>query len=727
MSDHHQFFVTCPAPFEGLLADELDHCGAHRTKKVRGGVHFEGDASVAYRVCLWSRLAGRVLLKIAQIHASTTDELYTQARDIPWNEHLKEGYSIAIDRVAIHTPFDNSHFAKLRVKDAIVDSLREKAGWRPSIDRERPDLRFNVFVRGKEATVSIDFAGDGLNRRGYRSSSASAPLKENLAAGLLMLADWPQRAARGDSLVDLMCGSGTFLVEGALMAAHVAPGLFRKRFGFEGWTEFQADVWQALLNEARENKAQKSLPGVIRGFDADNRAVELAKNALEAVGFAQTVRVEQRTLSRCKQSTEKAGLVMANPPYGKRLGETDELKQLYRELGSAFKTCFVGWDAFVLSGNSLITKLLGLRAAQKTPVHNGPIECRWLHYPIRDAQQKPTPKPPKKAPCPESETTADDRPCNEFRNRLTKRYRHLRKWAQRKDISCFRVYDADIPQFAVAVDQYEQYACIQEYAPPDTIEPEVAQRRLRHVIEIVPQVMNLDPANIYVKTRKPQRGSTQYQPSQGSDKHVEVKEGGLRFWVNLARYIDTGLFVDQRRLRALIGRLAAGRSFLNLFGYTGTASVYAANGGATDTTTVDLSRTYLTWAQHNFELNKIPMKAHRLSRADCLQWLTQHTRKYGLIFLAPPTFSNSKSMEETFDIRRDYERLLKTTAKLLQPEGILLFATTCRRFRLDAGAFEDFELKDISQQLVSEDFKRFPRRHQTWQLSCRPSRKETTA
>lgn len=727
MSDHQHFFVTCPAPFETLLVAELDQCGANRIKKTRGGVYFQGDVSVAYRVCLWSRLAGRVLLKLADLRASTTDELYAEACKIPWNEHLKEGCSMAIDLVAINSRLENSHFAKLRVKDAIVDSVRDKAGWRPSIDREHPDLRFNVFVNRKEATISVDLSGDSLHRRGYRSSSASAPIKENLAAGLLMLADWPERAAQGGSLVDLMCGSGTFLVEGALMAANVAPGLLRKRFGFEGWTEHQPDVWEALLDEARANKEQKSLPVSIRGFDADNRAVVMAKNALETVGFGQAVRVDQRTLSRCQKPTEKAGLVLANPPYGKRLGDTDEIKQLYRELGDAFRNCFAGWDAFVLSGDSLTTRQLGLKSAKKTPVRNGPIECRWLHYPIRDPRLEPKTKTSTKTRFSEIKTATDKQRPSEFRNRLVKKYRHLRKWAQRQGVSCFRVYDADIPQFAVAVDQYEQYACIQEYAAPDSIEPEVAQRRLRHVVQVVPQVMDLDPANIYVKTRKPQRGSAQYQPSRGSDKLVKVNEGGLQFWVNLARYIDTGLFIDQRRLRTLIGRLAAGRAFLNLFGYTGTASVYAAHGGATETTTVDLSSTYLDWAQHNFELNKIPSKGHQLVRADCLQWLAQHSRQYGLIFLAPPTFSNSKSMEGTFDVQRDHESLLKTTAKLLQPEGILLFATNFRRFRLNTDALKDFEIKDVSQQLLSEDFKRSPRNHRTWQLSCRRSTEETVA
>jgi 23S rRNA (guanine2445-N2)-methyltransferase / 23S rRNA (guanine2069-N7)-methyltransferase len=341
---------------------------------------------------------------------------------------------------------------------------------------------------------------------------------------------------------------------------------------------------------------------------------------------------------------------------------------------------------------------------------NGPIECRLLSFPLLEGSARraaPSATPP-------TASTAGELDASAFANRLRKRVRHLQRWAAREGVTCYRVYDADLPEFALAVDRYEQWVHVQEYAPPAAVDPARARARLRAALGIIAEVLELPASHVFLKVRQRQRGRSQYERLRERGELTEVGEGGHRFLVNFTDYLDTGLFLDHRLTRARLADLAQGRDFLNLFAYTGTATVYAAKGGARSTTSVDLSRTYLDWAQRNLELNGIGGPRHRLERADCLSWLERAPGRYGLVFLDPPTFSTSKAMAGTFDVQRDHARVLQRVARLLTADGVLLFSTNHQRFRLDRAALAGLDVDDITTATLPPDFRRSPRIHRAF-------------
>lgn len=310
-----------------------------------------------------------------------------------------------------------------------------------------------------------------------------------------------------------------------------------------------------------------------------------------------------------------------------------------------------------------------------------------------------------------------ERNAEAFVNRLAKNFRHLKKWAKREDVHCWRVYDRDLHDYNVAIDLYERWVHVQEYERPPRIDDARARARLEFVMETLPGALGVRPEDCFVKTRRRQRGGSQYEKLGERGELHEVREGGHTFLVSFTDYLDTGLFLDHRKTRAMLGEMARGKSFLNLFAYTGTATVYAACGGATSTTTVDMSNTYLEWAARNLRLNGIePGADHELIRADCTLWIPAGggeggRRRWDVIFLDPPTFSTSKKMEGTFDVQRDHVALLRATARLLAPGGVLLFSNNFRRFRLDAKALPGLAIEDVTRRTIPEDFRRTEKVH----------------
>ena len=307
-------------------------------------------------------------------------------------------------------------------------------------------------------------------------------------------------------------------------------------------------------------------------------------------------------------------------------------------------------------------------------------------------------------------------PIEDFANRLRKNVRHLRKWAKREDVHCWRAYDRDLHEYALAIDLYESLVHVQEYERPPKIDDATAQRRLDEALAVVPEVLDVAPADVFVKVRRRQKAHSQYEKLGESKDFREVREGGHRFLVNLSDYLDTGLFLDHRITRRMIGELAAGKSFLNLFCYTGSATVYAAKGGATRTTSVDLSNTYLDWAARNFELNGLDPATNERVRADCLVWIPEGGSRWDLIFLDPPTFSTSKKMRDTFDVQRDHVGLLRATSKLLAPGGTLIFSNNYRRFEMDRAALPELEIEDVTARTIPPDFERNPKIHNCWRI-----------
>jgi len=711
VNDNVRYWIaTAPVGAASVLAEELKQFGAEDIRERSHDVKFQGTLEVGYRTCLWSRTATRVLLSLGSIDASSSKAVYEAAKRIDWREHLVPGATLACDCSGGNESIRHTIYGSQLLKDAVCDNLRDATGERPNIKPERPDVLLHLHVEGPTALVSVDFSGESLHRRGYRSEGGRAPLKENVAAAVLLRAGWPNIAEQGGILLDPMCGSGTFLTEGAMIAADAAPAIDRDYFGFLGWRGHDAELWERLRAEARARRAARPARRCILGSDNDSEAVRMAIANGAHAGVADWLHIEKRSLSEVARPKRETGLLVANPPYGERIGAESGLPALYSELGAVLRERFQGWQAAILTGNPPLARNLGVYAKRTHRVFNGTIECRLLRFDLNEAS----------AQRPAEEVRADwsSRPgAQMFANRLRKNLQRLDPWAEREDIDCFRVYDADMPEYAFAIDLYgrgARHAYVQEYAPPKTVNQESARERRREVLAVLPEVLSVPIAQVHSRVRKPQKGTEQYEKRESVAERHAVAEGGLKFWVNFRDYLDTGLFLDHRIMRAMLRSWAKDTDFLNLFCYTGSASVYAAAGGARSTTGVDLSNTYLDWAHENLLLNGFGGNNHELYRADCLAWLEEQESsgpRFDLIFVDPPTFSNSKRMDGVLDVQRDHVGIIRRSLKLLRPTGRLVFSTNYTRFKLDLGALADLAIEDISAATIPKDFERHARIH----------------
>jgi 23S rRNA (guanine2445-N2)-methyltransferase / 23S rRNA (guanine2069-N7)-methyltransferase len=729
----HSFYVIVPAGTADLAADELAECGVVDANVERGGVGCTGTLEQAYRACLWSRVANRVLLAVAEFPAPTPEALYDGVRGVDWSEHLGVDGTLAVDCTSTRSAITHTQFAALKVKDAVVDQFRERSGSRPSVDVAAPDVRLNLHLDRDVATVAIDLSGDSLHRRGYRGAQGAAPLKENLAAALLLRAGWAKLVAdNGGELgfVDPMCGSGGLAIEAALIAGDVAPGLLRNEFGFLRWRGHDEALWQRLLTDAVERRAAATVERVaLRAYDRDAAAVRATLENAARAGFAKHVHAERRELEDLPEPPAPRGLLAVNPPYGERLGDADALRGTYALLGAKLRELYVGWQAVVLTGNPPLGRELKLKAKRTHTMYNGPIECRVLRFDVVpkyfEHERVPGALPKFDA------GAARARPgAAMFANRLRKNAESLGAWARKEEIACYRVYDADMPEYAFSIDLYAaspapdapRHVYVQEYAPPATIDPAKARARREEAFSVIPEVLAVPPERVHLRTRRRQKAGEQYTKVASSSELTVVGESGLELLVNFTDYLDTGLFLDHRPTRARIRELAGGKSFLNLFAYTATASVFAAAGGARATTSVDLSRTYLDWARRNLALNGFDDPArHRLLQEDVLAWLEQPPReRYDLIFLDPPTISRSKRMTQELDVQRDHVALIRSTLLRLQPGGLLVFSNNFRKFRLDAEALADLDVVDVTPATIPKDFARNPRIHQCFEIRVPP-------
>ncbi len=786
----YQLFATTPKAMETILTEELQSLGITNIKATMAGVAFQGDLETAYRACLWSRTANRILLVLSSFEVKTQEDLYNGVQQINWFEHINADDTFAVSFSAKNSQaINNTHFGALKVKDAIVDQMRDKFQQRPSINTEQPNIRINVYLNGEIAQLSLDLSGESLHRRGYRDVNIQAPMKENLAAAMLLRCGWPEIAKRNGSLIDPMCGSGTLLLEGAMIAADYAPGLLRDYFGFIGWKKHDADCWKKLRTEAlqRRKAGMEKLP-VMVGFDQNRHTVNAALTHIANAGLQNKIHVERRDIEDAEPAESwTPGLLICNPPYGERLGDEQETAELYKKFGESLKAHFIGWKAAMIISNPELGFRLGIRSQKPITLYNGALECKLLRFtieessffipkaktqeeriaqviaisktesPVIDTEKvarvektlKPeaegrTDKESGKTKAPKVEAVADrdvgkgrelgavsfaDKEDSkvgaiEFANRLKKNFKKLSKWARQNEITCYRVYDADLPEYAAAVDIYqseETWINVQEYEPPKTIDQHKADQRLAGLLAEIPHVLGVNSDHIFLKIRRKQRSTDQYEKHGELGRFHLIEEGGCKLLVNFEDYLDTGLFLDHRPIRLLIQQQAKNKRFLNLFAYTGTATVHAAMGGATSTTTVDMSNTYTEWAKNNMALNKNTGE-HEFIQADCLEWLANEAKKaevrhYDLIFLDPPTFSNSKRMEDVFDIQNDHAQLIKNAVTLLAPEGILYFSTNFRRFKIDSPGLSELTVEDISAATIPEDFSRNPRIHYCWKIT----------
>lgn len=737
-----QWLATCPRGVTAVLHQELQNLGARDLKEQGDALYFHGTRAVMYRACLWSRVASRILMPLGGGPADSADVLYATLVNLPWESWLQEGASIAVDFFGSNEQIRNTRFGAQRSKDAIVDRCRSAGGAIPEVDLKSPDLRIQVRLSGKRVDAALDMVGESLHRRGYRQAAGAAPMKESLAAAVLLRAGWPALAEQGAALIDPMCGSATLLLEGALMAADRAPALGRSHFAFEYWKGHDAQQWQAVRADAegRASRAlEKGLPE-IRGYDGDPRVIRRAQDNIAAAGFSKWVRVSVKALGEVRKPTHKPlpmGLLVTNPPYGERLGDRQSLPVLYRRLGEVMHDHFGDWQAAVLAGDRDLGKALGLRSHRQYELYNGRLPVTLVLLDLRGNRLSDTGVPKQSTDSGstsgvEAGPSSGDPPSNDggvaadpvsaealasaemFANRLRKNQRKLASWLKKTGYSCYRLYDADIPEYAVAIDRYEDWLHVAEYKAPGGIDEAVAAERLRALMTLLPEAAGVPSERIVLKRRERQSGSSQYAARGHGSSLLSVNEDAARLLVNLHDYLDTGLFLDHRPLRLRIGREARGKRFLNLFCYTGSATIHAALGGAQQSMSVDLSNTYLRWLRKNLAHNGISESRHRTEKADVLKWLRATQEAYDLILLDPPSFSNSKNLPGSFDVQRDHAGLIDLAMARLNEGGLMYFSNNRRRFKLDPAVSERYHVEDISAQTFDRDFPRRPGPHQCW-------------
>lgn len=725
------FFITCAQGLAPYVIDELMALGIESTSDATG-VRFEGGLKEAYQALLWTRCGSRVLLQLKDGKMQDLDDLHRELSGFPWSTHMSDRTTFVIQVTTKRAQHIHTQYAAQRVKDAIVDYFDMTTGGRPSVDKEDPDLRFYVHIQNQNYTLYLDLSGEPLHKRGFRTEQGAAPIKENLAAALLYRSKWPEKAKAHQDFIDPLCGAGTILIEAALMARDIAPGLYRRAFGFENWRLHDAHVWSECIKIAqhRAELGEDYYQGKLYGVERNARMIGITKSNADRANVLKNMSFSHQLFQNFKkpENLSEKGLIVTNPPYGERLGEVEELKETYRELGDWLRA-FEGFDAGIITSESELGKQMGIRARKVNKFYNGALECVYLQFLIEPnsfVDRKAADSRQEKRNLEELMAEGGE----DFFNRLTKNRKKWEKWAKQNDVMCYRLYDSDLPEFNVAIDRYDQSLVVYEFRAPKTIDADKAAKRLEKIQEIVPLVYSeIKPENIHFKLRERKKGTEQYEKDESQGEFFSAQENGAKFWINLVNYLDTGLFLDHRNVRKMIFDKAKGTNFLNLFAYTGSASVLAGIGGAKAITTVDMSRTYLKWAENNFELNQLKGKQYQFIQEDVLAWLKNRAdyinnlplikkreERYDLIFMDPPSFSNSKRMDDVLDIQRDHIALINDAMTLLTKEGLLIFSTNLRNFKMEPSVVENYDVKDISKETLPLDFARNPKIRQCFMI-----------
>ena len=786
------FFATCAKGLEPILVQELEQLGAELVKPALAGAHFHGTIATAQTACLWSRCASRILMPLLETDANA-DEMYKAVLKFPWFQHMDARSSLWIRFVQGAESNNSNHnirhsqYGAQRIKDGICDYFRFRDQPRPDVQSRNADISLHARNHRGRVAIALDLSGSSLHQRGYRLDSGAAPLRETLAAALLYRAKWPELAATGKAFLDPMCGSGTLLIEAAMMALDFAPGLQRQHWGFSAWLKNDTQSWQQLVDNARQRYRQKTsqmqqqFPAwKIYGFDKDSQVLQQAQSNKNRTDFDAFIELQQSALTQLPPI--ESGLCVTNPPYGERLGESEHLQPLYRELGQYLQK-LIDWQCAVIVSDKALGKSLSIHSHKQYRFFNGAIPCQLLLFDLKP------------------DRFIDDTKRNQISpealmicNRLQKNYARIKSWLKTQHIECYRLYDADLPEYAAAIDVYQDHFVVQEYQPPKTIAADKAEFRLRQVHRaIVHYAQQLDShfnaEQIHQRQRLRQKGNSQYQahlnqdhlnqdkepveahkntdrkaskwpakkvspyksnqsPYQGShenrpsngDDFMVINEGPLKLYVNLEQYLDTGLFLDHRPLRRMLMEQSKGLDILNLFCYTASISIAAAYGGARSSVNIDMSKTYLRWAADNFDLNHIEHRlntsnyasgaidqtqaVHQMLQFDCIKWLQIQSLlpekpSFDTIVLDPPTFSNSKNMDQTLDIQRDHAALIDASMPLLRSNGRLYFSTNRRGFKMDVDLQDRYQLTDISASTIDKDFQcsqRSQKIHVCWQI-----------
>ena len=568
MQEHMQSFLALTSPgIEVLLADEIKNLGGEQVVQKPEGVYFSGSIELGYKISLWTRLATRVMLKLGEGEALNKEQLFKAASSINWLEHFTSETTFAIDFVGYSEEIRNSQFGGLTIKDAIVDQFRDQGHERPNVDKKSPQISFQARLLRDQVFIYLDFSGRGLFQRGYREHSGAAPLKENLAAALIIRSGW--LADTSKPLVDPMCGSGTILIEAVAMATKQAPSIYRASWGFESWLKHDEDLWQGQLNKAKDDSAsaldnaQHSSLKVF-GVDIDPRVINTAQQNTRNANVQRFIEFKCQNTNDMKNAYGHSGTILFNPPYGERIGELPELVENFVLFGQKLKSQFIDWRVAILTSNVELLAMLKLSSFKRYKFKNGPLDCQFALYNVDQKQLA------KDAVNPQSSFSEED---SDFANRLKKNTKTLKGWLKSNQIDCYRLYDADIPEYNVAVDVYGDHLVIHEYTAPAIIEPEKVAKRLQEVVYFAPKVLGVATDKVIIKTRAKQKGKDQYQRVEQTKKSMVVHEYGAKLKVNLWDYLDTGLFLDHRKTRQIVAKKSAGKSLLNLFAYTGSVSL----------------------------------------------------------------------------------------------------------------------------------------------------------
>ena len=713
-----QLFATTARGFEELLKSELTELGAQDAKVAQGGVHYWADDETLYRTLLWSRLSSRILLPIVQAKVFSDLDLYSAVVGVNWLDYFDEKVHFFVDFNGTNQEIRHTQFGAMRVKDGIVDYFERHGRARPNVDKAQPDIRIHAYLNRDDMVLSLDLSGDALHMRGYREDTGKAPLRETLAAAIVLRSGWQ----KGTPLVDPMCGSGTLLIEAAQMEAQIAPQLYRLHWGFDFWQGHNQVAWEKVKEEAlalAEAEKQRENPPHFYGFDLDHRVLQKAKQNAKNAGVAHLMQWQQGDVAAIKNpSPNVAGTVICNPPYGERLGTTPALIALYSVFGQRLKQQFAGWNASIFSGEPSLLDCLRLRSYRQFKAKNGPLDCVQKNYQIAERAEQSAVENALEF---DRTSSVSSDVAVDFANRLQKNIKKIEKWAKQQGLDAYRLYDADLPEYNLAVDRYADHIVVQEYAAPKNIDENKARQRLLDAVNATLNVTGIETNKLILKVRQKQKGTNQYEKLANKGEYFYVNEYGAKLWVNLTDYLDTGLFLDHRLTRKMLGEMSQGKDFLNLFAYTGSATVHAALGKAKSTTTVDMSNTYLNWAEQNLLLNDIEGKQHKLIQADCLQWLEKCDRQFDLIFVDPPTFSNSKRMEDSWDVQRDHIKLMTNLKRILRPNGTIVFSNNKRGFKMDFAKLEELGLSavEISHKTLPLDFERNKQIHNCWLVTLK--------
>ncbi len=697
MSDMNEFqaFVSCPKHLELLLKDELVNLGATEVAEGLAGVHATATADVWMKAVMWSRLANRIYLKIASNTCANKKDLYEAVMAVEWAKLCQDiPKTLSIKFNGTNKELKNTHFSSQVTKDAICDQMNEAYGFRPKVVKADGHLSVYARLKYKQLDIYQDITGHSLHQRGYRGTNTLAPLKENLAAAILIRAGWPEAAQHNQNLIDPMCGSGTLLTEGWQMACDIAPNSQLKSHALFSWHGFDANQWSQMMMDAEQRAANgmEAFKGQIIGVDHHKDSIKQANDNLANLPHNKRISFQYQTLDKFR-IPPRNNLVVCNPPYGVRLQKN--YLSSWIQLKDWLSTKVKEGRAAVLTPDESKGWLLGYRTTNSYALMNGNIPIQLRLFEINKAHQLDVP---------DGQLFALPAAAQMLANRLKKNKNKLNQWLEKNSIEAYRLYDADLPEYAVAIDCYQNHVHIQEYQAPKSIDPKKAMLHLNHVMLAAQSVLQPKAEKIHLKTRQIQKDKQQYNKLNEEEDRFVINEQGRKYLVDLEQYLDTGLFLDHRWLRNKVAAEAKGLKVLNLFSYTGAISVAAAQGKAQSVTSVDTSKTYLKWAEENFALNGLRNQQHQFIRSDVMSYLYRCKESFDLIIADPPTFSNSHSRDEDWEVQKDHGRLVDACMKLLNPGGVLYFSNNFRKFVLDIDIKEKYIVENITENSFDPDF-----------------------